>query len=174
MNIWIELLKIILPALLVAGAMFLLAKQFFNSEEKKRQSELRKSISQQTTPLKIQAYERLTIFLERLNPNTLVPRVNKHNINNKQLYLSLISSIKQEFEHNLSQQLFISEGAWELVKTAKEETVKIINISYSKTQPDNSSNELSLTIINIASAIDKKLPHEIALEYLKKEASQIL
>jgi hypothetical protein len=68
----------------------------------------------------------------------------------------------------------MSSGAWELIKTAKEETIKLINIAYSKVPPENSSNELSLTIINLASSLDKKLPHEIALEYLKKEATQFL
>ncbi|HPQ08515.1 MAG TPA: hypothetical protein PK995_04745 [Bacteroidia bacterium] len=174
MNPWIQLLQIVLPSLLTAGVIFFIVRDFFKSEEKRKEAELKKQIASQITPMKIQAYERMVIFLERLNPNSLVLRVNKHNMTNKQLHHALIQSIKQEYEHNLSQQLFISNGAWELIKTAKEETIKLINIAYSKVQPDNSSNELSLTIINIASSIDKKLPHEIALEYLKKEASQFL
>ncbi len=171
---WIQLLQIILPSLLTALVIFLVIREFFKSEEKRRTAELNKQVSSQTLPMKIQAYERITIFLERLNPNSLVLRVNKHNMTNKQLYHALIQSIKQEYEHNISQQLFISNGVWELIKTAKEETIKLINIAYSKVAPDNSSNELSLTIINLANSIDKKLPHEIALEYIKKEASQFL
>lgn len=174
MNVWIQLLQIILPSLLTAAAIFLVIREFFKSEEKRHNTEIKKQLSNQITPMKIQAYERMVIFLERLNPNSLVLRVNKHNMTNKQLHHALIQTIKQEYEHNLSQQLFISEGAWELIKTAKEETIKLINIAYSKVPPDNSSNELSLTIINATNSIDKKLPHEIALEYLKKEASQFL
>ncbi len=174
MNIWIQLLQIILPSLLTAAVIYLVIKEFLKSEEKRRELEIRKSITQQTTPMKIQAYERMVIFLERLNPNSLVVRVNKPNMTNKQLHHALIQTIKQEYEHNLSQQLFMSSGAWELIKTAKEETIKLINIAYSKVPPENSSNELSLTIINLASSLDKKLPHEVALEYLKKEATQFL
>ncbi|MCX7727964.1 MAG: hypothetical protein N2203_00675 [Bacteroidia bacterium] len=174
MNTWIELLQIILPSLLTAGVILFIVREFFKAEEKRRDAEIKKQLSSQITPMKIQAYERMIIFLERLNPNSLVLRVNKHNMTNRQLHHALIQTIKQEYEHNLSQQLFISSGAWELIKTAKEETIKLINIAYSKVPPDNSSNELSLTIINAANSLDKKLPHEIALEYLKKEASYFL
>lgn len=171
---WISLLQILIPSIILAITVFLIIREFFKSEENRRRDEIKKQLVSQITPMKIQAYERMVIFLERLNPNALVLRVNKHNMTNKQLHYSLIQTIKQEYEHNISQQLFISTGAWELIKTAKEETIKLINIAYSKVQPDGSSNELSLTIINIAQSIEKKLPHEIALEYLKKEASQIL
>lgn len=174
MNVWIQLLQIILPSLITAGVIFLIIKEFLKSEQKRKELEIKKQTVQQTTPMKIQAYERMIIFLERINPSSLVLRVNKHNMTNKQLYHALIQSIKQEYEHNISQQLFISTGAWELIKTAKEENIKLINIAYSKVPPENSSNELSLHIINIVNSIDKKLPHEIAIEYLKKEASQIL
>ncbi len=170
MNTWIQLLQIILPSLLTAAVILFIVREFFKAEEKRREAEIKKQIANQVTPMKIQAYERMVIFLERLNPNSLVLRVNKPNMTNRQLHHALIQSIKQEYEHNISQQLFISNGAWELIKTAKEETIKLINIAYSKVPPDNSSNELSLTIVNVVSSIEKKLPHEIALEYLKKEA----
>lgn len=174
MNIWVQILQIIIPSLIVAAVVYLVVKEFFKAEQKRQDAEIKKHLSNQITPMKIQAYERMVIFLERLNPTSLVLRVNKHNMTNKQLHQALIQSIKQEYEHNLSQQLFVSNGAWELIKTAKEETIKLINIAYSKVTPDGSSNELSLTIINIAESFEKKLPHEIALEYLKKEASQFL
>lgn len=174
MNVWIQLLQIILPSLLTATVIYLIIREFLKSEEKRKETELRKQLSSQITPMKVQAYERMVIFLERLNPSNLVLRVNKHNMTNKQLHHALIQTIKQEYEHNISQQLFISNGAWQLIKTAKEETIKLINIAYSKVPPDNSSNELSLTIINVISSIEKKLPHEIALDYLKKEAAQFL
>lgn len=174
MNVWIQLLQIILPSLLTATVIYLIIREFLKSEQKRKETELRQQLTSQITPMKVQAYERMVIFLERLNPSNLVLRVNKHNMTNKQLHHALIQTIKQEYEHNISQQLFISVGAWELIKTAKEETIKLINIAYSKVPPDNSSNELALTIINVISSLEKKLPHEIALDYLKKEASQFL
>src|ERR1700752_3046191 len=114
MNAFIDLLKIIIPAGAVFAAAYFLVKRFLDNEQKRREFELKKSSQANITPLKIQAYERIVIFLERINPNSLVVRVNKNNMNARQLHLELVSTIKAEYEHNLSQQIYMSEGAWEL------------------------------------------------------------
>jgi hypothetical protein len=124
------------------------------------------------TPLKIQAYERVVIFLERIHPNSLVVRVNKLGMNSHQLHLELIKTIKSEYEHNLSQQIYVSYNAWELLKTAKEEIIKLINVSSTKVAHDSPANELAMMILNITSSLEKKLPNEVALEYVKKEVNQ--
>lgn len=169
----IEILKIILPAGAVFAAAFLLVQKFLSNEQKRRDFELKKSIQSSITPIKIQAYERLVIFLERIHPNSIVVRVNKHGMKAHELHQELVKTIKSEYDHNLSQQIYISHGAWELVKTAKEEIIKLINISATKVAHDASSNELALMILNITSNIDKKMPNEIALEFMKKEAAQL-
>jgi hypothetical protein len=173
MDALVEILKIILPAAAVFLAVYFLVQRFFDNEQKRREHELKRSTLNLVTPQKIQAYERIVIFLERINPNNLVIRVNKHGITSRQLHLELVGAIKSEYEHNLSQQIFVSYGAWELVKTAKEEIIKLINISATKVPHDAPSNELAMMVLNIAANVDKKMPNEIALEYVKKEISQI-
>jgi hypothetical protein len=74
----------------------------------------------------------------------------------------------------LSQQIYLSAGAWELIKNAKEEIIKLINISSTKVPHENNSNELAMMILNVAANLDKKLPTDIAIEYIKKEVSFIL
>ena len=111
--------------------------------------------------------------MERINPNNLVIRVNKHGISSRQLHQDLIQTIKSEYEHNISQQIFVSHNTWELVKTSKEEIIKLINISATKVPTDAPSNELAMMILNIVANVDKKMPNEIALEYAKKEISKI-
>ncbi|MBL7916881.1 MAG: hypothetical protein JNM96_00695 [Bacteroidia bacterium] len=169
----VEILKIILPAAAVFVAVYVVIKSFLSAEQKKRDHELKKANQGTVLPLKIQAYERLVIFLERLNPNTLVVRTNKNGMNAHQLQLELIRAIKAEYEHNLSQQIYVSIGAWEMVKTAKEEMIKLINISSTKVAHDAPSNELAMTILNIAASLEKKLPNDVALDYVKKEVSHI-
>lgn len=169
----IEILKIILPAAAVFLAAYFLVSRFLDNEQKKREFELKKASQNLITPQKIQAYERIVIFLERINPNNLVIRVNKNGMSSRQLHQELVHAIKSEYEHNISQQIFVSHNSWELVKTAKEEIIKLINISASKVGGDAPSNELAMMILNIASNVEKKLPHEIALEYIKKEIAQI-
>jgi len=169
----IDLLKIILPAAAVFLAAFFLVQRFLKNDQSRRDHELKKASLSLTTPQKIQAYERIVIYLERINPNNLVVRVNKHGMNSRQLHQELVSTIKAEYEHNISQQIFVSHNTWELVKTSKEEIIKLINISATKVPHDAASNELAMMILNIVANIDKKMPNEIALEYAKKEIAKI-
>ena len=167
-----EILKIFIPAAMVFAASFFLVKRFLDNEQRRREHELKITAQALITPLKIQAYERIIIFLERINPNTLVVRVNKNNMNSRQLHLDLVSAVKTEYEHNLSQLIYISPGAWQFVKTAKEEIIQLINISSSKVSSDANSSELAIMILNIAANLEKKLPSELAIEFIKKEISQ--
>lgn len=173
MDGFIEILKIILPATAVFFAAYLLVQRFLDSEQKRREHELKTANQAVMTPLKIQAYERLVIFLERIHPNSLVVRVNKHGLSAHQLHLELVKTIKSEYEHNLSQQIYVSHNAWELVKTAKEEIIKLVNISSTKVAHDSPANDLALMILNITGSLEKKLPNEVALDYVKKEINQV-
>jgi hypothetical protein len=173
MEAFIEILKITLPAAAVFLAVYFLVSRFFDNEQKRREHELKRTTQNLITPQKIQAYERVVIFLERINPNNLVIRVNKHGMNSRQFHMELINAIKSEYEHNISQQIFVSHNSWELVKTAKEEIIKLINISATKVAADAPSNELAMMILNIVANMDKKMPNELALEYIKKEIAQI-
>ena len=173
MDYLFEILKVTLPAAAVFAAAYLIVKSFLDNDQKRRDGELKKLNQATITPLRLQAYERIIIFLERVNPSSLVVRVNKNGMSAQQLHLELIKTIKSEYEHNLSQQIYMSAGAWELVKTTKEEIIKLINISSTKVPPDNSSNDLAMMVINITSNLGKKLPNDIALDYVKKEVNLI-
>jgi hypothetical protein len=173
MNTLLEILKITIPAGAVFAAAYFLVKRFLDNDQKRREHELKKSSLGAITPLKIQAFERIVIFLERINPNSLVIRVNKNGMSARQLHLELVSAIKTEYEHNLSQQIYLSAGAWELVKTSKEEIIQLVNISSSKVPSDANSSELAMMILNITANLGKKLPNDVAIDYIKKEISQI-
>src|SRR3954471_6816786 len=151
MDAFIEILKIILPAGAVFAAAFLIVRKFLDNEQKRRDQELKKSNHAAITPLRLQAYERIVLFLERVNPNTLVVRVNKNGMSAHQLHLELVKTVKTEYEHNLSQQIYMSYGAWELVKNTKEEIIKLVNITSTKVAHDSPSNELAMAILNVTS-----------------------
>jgi hypothetical protein len=172
MNSFWEVLKIILPAVAVFFSAFFLVKSFLDNETKKRDAELKKSASQIITPIRLQAYERVIIFLERIHPTNLALRVNKQGMSSDQLHSELIKTIKGEYEHNISQQIYLSQTAWELVKTSKEETIKIINLSSTKVQGASKSSDLAQVIIQLSSSVDK-LPSQIALDFVKKEVASM-
>ena len=173
MTTFFELLKIIIPAGAVFAAAYFLVKRFLDNDQKRREYELKKTTLGTITPLKIQAFERIVIFLERINPNSLVIRVNKNGMSARQLHLELVNAIKTEYEHNLSQQIYLSSGAWELVKTSKEEIIQLVNISSSKVAHDANSSELAMMILNITNNLGKKLPNDVAIDYIKKEIAEL-
>ncbi|MCX8080924.1 MAG: hypothetical protein N3F09_06790 [Bacteroidia bacterium] len=172
MDVVFEIFRIILPAAAVFVAVYLVIRSFLDNEKDKRHHDRKIQIQQNIIPLKLQAYERLVIFLERIHPNVHIIRVNKANYNCHQLHQELIKSIKSEYEHNLSQQIYVSKGAWELVKNAKEELIKLINLSFAKVNPDAPAQELAMIILNAVASSTKKLPNEIAIEYIKKEVAE--
>ena len=90
----------------------------------------------------------------------------------RQLHHDLVVAVKTEYEHNLSQQIYISAGAWELVKTAKEEIIRTINITSSKVSADAPGNDLAMMILNNTASLDTKLPTDIAISFIKREISQ--
>ncbi len=173
MEYFIEILKIVLPAGVVFAAVYLVVKGFLDNDRQRRDQEIKKSNQTAITPLRLQSYERIVIFLERINPSSLVVRVNRNGMNVQQFHMELIKTVKTEYEHNLSQQIYMSAGSWELVKNAKEEMIKLINISSTKVPHDAPGNELAMMILNITSNLGKKLPGDIALEYIKKEVNQL-
>lgn len=163
-----KLLMFILPALLVFLTAFYMLKRFFENEEKKRIMEMRKQSHSATIPMKLQAYERLVLFLERIALESLLVRVHRNDISARIFQAELLTSIRSEFEHNVSQQIYISKNAWELIKHAKEEVIKIINIASGNVKDDADSVTLSKTILDITAKIEKS-PTQTAIDYLKEE-----
>jgi hypothetical protein len=123
-------------------------------------------------PLRLQAYERFVLFLERIHPSNLVMRLNSPDITALQLQSLLVRTIREEFEYNLSQQLYISSNSWELIKNAKEETIAMINQASAKFGEGTHSSELVREIFE--SAVTKgKLPVDLAIDEIKKELQRL-
>ena len=162
-----DILKLILPAGIVFLTTYYLVKNFLEQERSKKSIDLKLANQNVLTPLRLQAYERMVLFLERINPNSLVMRTNKA-VSAPLLQAELLKTIRNEFEHNLSQQIYMSNKAWDAVVQAKEETIKIINVSASKVSPNANGMELAQTIVTISSQLSE-LPAKAAVEFIKKE-----
>jgi hypothetical protein len=171
-----EIYWIIIAVIVSAGAVFATAyfilNQFLMHEQKKRLLELKLQNQNLLTPIRLQAYERLILFLERISPNSVVLRVYQPGMTSFQLQSTLIKNVREEFEHNLSQQVYISVPAWELVRNAKEETIKLVNIAASKLNDNASGTDLSTTILEISMQSGIQ-PGKKAIEFLKDEIRQL-
>src|SRR6056297_791546 len=167
-----EILKYILPAIIVLLASWLVLKQMLKNEQSKRNYELISKNQQIITPIRLQAYERLTLLLERISPESLIMRLNKPEMKAKQLQTEIINTIRSEFDHNVSQQIYVSPQAWALTKNARSTIVQIVNSCSHKVKPDSSAFELSNMILEELMQQEKS-PVSIALEFLKAEVRKL-
>lgn len=124
-------------------------------------------------PLQLQAYERLVLFVERINPQSLISRVNQPGFSVLDMQIGMVSSIKSEFDHNVSQQIYVTPTAWEAVKTVKEQTISIINQIALKLPPDAPSIELNKQILELFMH-QRESPAEIAAEIINAEARKLM
>ena len=161
------------PALLVLGAVFLTVKKFLDNEHKLRLLEAKRAMQKETVPLRLQAYERMCLFLERISPNSVLVRTHKSGMSARELQSDLLVTIRTEFEHNLSQQIYISSGAWEVVKNAKEDMIRIINSASASLNENSTGVDLSKAIFEIVIK-NEKIPTQRALDFLKNEIKQTL
>jgi hypothetical protein len=167
-----EILKILLPSLLMLLAVIFLVNKYFNEEKQKRRQQIRMKNQEIITPLRLQAYERIILFLERVSPDNLILRVDKPGYTCNQLHAELINTIKAEFEHNLTQQLYISSGSWEEVRNAKSHLVHLINTAFEKVKADQPSIHLSREIFEMI-VKEPKLYTAEAISLIKEEMDSL-
>lgn len=172
MDTILEILKYLLPSLVVFATTVFLVHRYFKNEERSRRQQAIIDNQKLITPLRLQAYERVILFLERISPDNLIMRVNKPGMTAQQLQSELLKAIRSEYEHNLSQQIYISHGAWEMVKIARGRSIQLINSKADKLQKGTPALELSKAILE--SMVDEeKTPNADAIAFIKKEISQL-
>jgi hypothetical protein len=172
MDSFAELLMYTVPSIIVFLTAYFVLKSFIDKEYKSKLMDIRMDNQKQITPIRLQACERIVLFCERIAINSLVMRVHRSGMSARLLHSELLTTIRNEYEHNISQQLYVSKAAWDAVKSAKEETIKAINISASKVADDATGLELCTVILDLSTRVDK-LPTDYAIEVIKAEIRQI-
>ena len=163
-----EILMCTLPALFVFLATYLVMSKMVKSEQLRLKAENVLNNQKYITPIRLQAYERMVLLLERISPQSLIMRTQRPNITNQELQSALLKTIRTEFEHNMAHQLYISDKAWEMVRMAKEDCIKFINQTALQTKPDD--NSLQLCKLVLEKLLDRDLdPTTKAINYLKEE-----
>ncbi len=168
MPVYVIIILSVVPSLIVAVTAYLLAKYFVENDQKKRLLELKFHSKDLVTPVRLQAYERMAMFLERIEPNQLLFRVSNPELTAYQMQTILLATIRSEYEHNLSQQVYISPGTWEGIRNAKEKVVNIINIAAGHLEEGAMSTDLAGAVF---AAVADESPTAAAMEQLKKDIS---
>lgn len=148
MEILLDLIKIFLPASMVLYGVFLVVKAFLNKEYEKKIIEYKMDNTKIVLPIRLQAYERVCLFLERISLNNLIIRINNPAFSAGQMQQALLSEIRNEFNHNLSQQVYMSDEAWLAVRKSMEDIVGIINKAAEQTPSDARGIELAKKIFD--------------------------
>ena len=167
-QVFVNLLNFLVPAVLVFGITYYLMEKFLKEQRLNRILELKKEQSKGLTPIKLQAYERLTIFLDRISPDNLVIRLSKKGQSANQLRSELIHTITSEFNHNISQQIYISNDAWNMIVNVKEQIINVVETSYSECAEEETGPGLGKIILTKLMN-NKSIPTQKAIELLKNE-----
>ena len=167
----LEVALYVVPALVTGLIAFYFFKKFVENEDNRRRFQLMRDNQKHALPLRLQAYERLTLFLERINPSKLLIRVAPLNDNKMDYQNLLIQHIEQEYEHNLTQQIYITDECWTMILTAKNTIIQTIR----KTALDETiTNSDKLREKVLSSLLESDSASAVAISYLKKEVTQIL
>lgn len=160
----------LLPAVVVGIVAYYFFKGHTANEEGRRRYLIQKEAQNKIIPTRLQAYERITLLLERIDPNKLLLRVKPFSEEVDKYEANLIKNIEQEFDHNVTQQIYVSLECWNMVQAAKNATIQIIRQA-SMHENQNSADEMREYVLR--SMMEEVTPSQKALAYIKKEVSEL-
>lgn len=141
---------------------------------KPQKTEPKEKSSFDTKPLQLQAYERLVLLIERIALPNLISRTVQPNVPAKEAQLYLIEGIKQEFEYNASQQIYVSAIAWDAVRNLRDQNLLIINQVAGLLPPDATGNDLAKKVLDVIMQQQDAALHTIVLNAVNFEAKKIM
>lgn len=172
MDVVLQIALILIPAGAVLLTTIFFLRRETSQEVRSMQIELKKQRQEFFLPSRVEAYQRAILLMERIHPNSLVMRLHNPGLPAKALQADFLKAIREEYDHNVAQQMFVSPQGWQMVKNSKEETIKIINIAGNQMQATSTGLDLSAKVFEIVAEVGQ-LPSEITVEYLKKELQEL-
>ncbi len=170
----LEILKYTLPALIVLIATSIIVSKFLVNGTRRKELAIFKEGMDTTLRLRLQAYERLSVYAERISPRSLISREYQTGMTVRELQAALTQSIRTEYEHNLSQQIYVSTQVWKTIEGVKEQEMAMINQIAGSLNPEASAKELHKRIMDFTLTNENPLPYEVALDVINNEAKVVL
>ena len=167
----LEILAYTLPALITGTVAYYFFDLHTKNEEGRRRFLLNKEAQKDALPLRLQAFERMVLFLERINPTKLLIRLTPFSSDKNNYENYVITQIEQEFEHNLSQQIYMSDECWTIIVTAKNATIQMIRKANMSERVDSAD---KLREVILSDLMEKATPSSAALSFLKNEVKEFL
>lgn len=168
----LDILKYTVAGIGVVWVALYLFKPYLDRAQQVQLLELKKTISNQTLPLRLQAYERVVLFIERVSPANMLIRLNASSMSAAELQLMVINEIRNEFQHNITQQIYVSARVWNVVKRVKDDTLNLISNAVKALPEGASGMELSKTILIHLSQLEQD-PYEIATGLVRQDMEEL-
>ncbi len=173
MEVVLDIIKVAIPALIVFFTVYTIMGRFLDKQYQMKMLEYKERNQEAALPIRLQAYERLCLFCERISIPALLLRLRTNNMDSKALRYALMVSIQKEYEHNVTQQVYVSNKLWEIIKFTKDDTINIVNLVSDTVDGNAPADEYAQALLKL---IDerKHMTYDKALEAIKKEAAQVL
>lgn len=173
MELFLELLKFTIPGLIVFATAYLMLKLYLEDHQRLQNNQLRNEAMKISLPIRLQAFERLTLLCDRADITNTLLRVRNAGMTMGGLRAALIMAVRQEFEHNASQQLYVSDTLWKIITIARDETLKIISDAAEGLSPDQPDDEYVARILQILDEQEGLGPLQRAIVAIRTEAGRL-
>jgi uncharacterized protein YeeX (DUF496 family) len=170
-SLLIDLLAYSVPAIVVFFTAFYLIKTMLKAQLQAQELKIKANAKSISIPIRLQAYERLTLLMERIDLFSLVQKFRTPNMTVSELQLLMTNQIRQEFEHNLSQQVYVSHDLWVQIRGTKEQMIMTVNRIGASMPPNISAKEFTRALMEYLNEMDGTLPTHNTLEKIKSEAA---
>lgn len=169
----LDILKYAAAGLIVFFTAWYFIREHLNRKLNVQLLDLKKETLRQTLPLRLQAYERIVLFLERVNPVNMLVRLHVPGMSARQLQQMVVNEIRSEYQHNISQQIYVNENTWEVVKKIKEDSIALISNAANALPEDASALELSRSVLLHLANLESENPYDMAIVLVKREIHTI-
>jgi hypothetical protein len=172
MEFFLDILKLTIPGVIVGATAYMLLKALLDERQRIDQAILRNDSNKITLPLRLSAYERLMLLCDRADIANTMLRVRMPNMKVRELRGVLLMAINQEFEHNVSQQLYVSDTLWQIIRMAKNNTLSLVTMTGNDLDPDAPS-EVYVNALLQAVEEQSITPLQTAILAVRMEAGKL-
>ncbi len=173
LSILLTIVKLTLPAAVVFATAYTILKNFLDKQYQMKLLEVKNDNRKTTIPLKFQAYERLALLCERISPGNLILRIKSPGMTVEDFHMALLIAIQQEFDHNISQQVYVSDNLWNIIKYTRQHLITTITACAAELDKREPADKLSEMLMENFDEMEEK-PLETAQKAIRREASVLM
>ena len=170
---FLDIIKLAIAGIIVFSIAWLIIKAYLLEHNTNKSIELKKLTVEKTLHLRLQAYERVVLFIERINPENMFIRLHVSGMSAEDMQRVILTEVRAEYQHNITQQLYVSNGSWILLRKLKDDTIVMVNNALKSLPAKSSGLDLSKAILNYLGEQESENPYELALGVIKRDIQQL-